>query len=598
MFGYRRIIVKLNHVFRFNQDSDPSGPGHRSRLQKKRLRTTSRPFPLGADPESISGHSGLRPIDTYQEGQHENAVTLTQREADLVSLMNPGVEPPKALETLHPWLPPQKYLGHAERSYKQLVAVLRRYGKHMFAPDDFCNRGWNTLCNTLRMTSTLDARFYGAWHLPLQDAYVLEERRPNRSVIAIDFNAMYAACMQHPFPAPGRMKRVRYNRLLKEDETLPAGLFRCKLTGDTSAFIRKHNPFRSFFSGRYLGTRLTNGIEADLNEFEVVFYRRHFSYIHIVDAILSDRIVAHPLAREARRTHARRMNYKGQSNKALADREKFRMTLMASCTNRPHKEHRLFPDRPSALAHLQTQYGIRSYPGEPEAAMDTWLAGKKGISVYRHLDGVKVKAPALQEASACFSMNQRIIARGRTVLLEQMEKLVMLFPELEICYCNIDSIHFSIPKIHLADVMMELQAEASEEMGGFKIEAVTNHGLWLEPGRYWLYSDSVEKFSNLGVSDGIHPFNERKIYTTARKIGGLHIPMRVGIDMAGSMSDAKAAVREDTSGLTRLHPVEIVEGMRYDAVLSELGKNRRETIPVKLEAFRCLKQRVSPRDPK
>lgn len=562
------------------------------RLRKKPRAAFICGTPIGADPDCIVDANSRYSIGDYPERHYDNPVTLTQREADLIALANPGAKPPSVLETMHPWLPPRKYTGNAQHNYVQLLALIRRYGKHLFAADDFCNQGWNTICNAIGMISSLDARFYSAWHLPLQDAYILEETRPDYSVIAIDFNAMYAACMQYLFPHPGRLKTVRYDRLLKGNEVLPPGLFRCQLGGTISPFIRRYSPFRHFFSGRYLGAALDGGIEIDLNEFEIAFYRRHFSQIHLVDGVVSDRTVNHPLAREAQRAHARRLNDKAQSNKPLADREKFRMTLMASCANRPRKQKCLFPNLEGALAYLRANYGVSPHAGEPIPAFCLWLSGKKGISLRRHVDGVELVAPDLQSASACFSLSQRIIARSRTLMLEKMEALASKWPGLELCYCNIDSIHFSVPDTLLATVRAYLQGQASREMGGFKIESITKHGLWLEPGRYWLYTSTVEKFSNLGISDGTHPFNERKIYVATREIDGLSIPIRTAIDMAGSSSDAKTAVSDAVVPLTRLRPVEITQETDYMAILAILKKNRRDTVPIKLDAFRQLAQRL------
>lgn len=542
--------------------------------------------------EFLTDVNGRRPITTYEYDSSRNVITLTQQEVDLIALNNPGKRPPQALENLHAWLPVQKYLSNSDINYKTLLKLIRDYKQHFFTPNDYCNERWNTICNTLRMTSNLDARFYCAWHLPIQDTFVLEEVRPNRSVVAIDFNAMYATCMQFPFPGPSSMKKVVYGRALCADEALSIGIYRCRLGGDTSSFIRKHNPFRSFFAGRYLGTSLSEDVVVDLNEFEVDFYRRHFSHIYLIDAIISDRAISHPLAKEARRAFVRRKNYKAQKNKALADREKFMMTLMASSANRPGKETRSFKDLPEVLAFLHNYFGVRFHAGETVASVDTWLRGKKGISVLRGSSGFKVEFPSLNKASACFSLSQRIIARGRIFLLDKMEKISRITAELEICYCNIDSIHFSVPNTAIDNILSTLQAEANEEMGGYKVEAITKSGLWLEPGRYWLYTDIVEKFKNRGINDGSHPFKEHKIYVTNRLIGGLHIPIRATIDLAGSMSDLQKSVEDPFTGLVRLHLIEVTDETLYEEVLMQLDFNRRNAIPKKMYAFERLKKRL------
>lgn len=579
-------------ICRFQDHPTQVDAGHPFRLRKRKKLVGAPLYCVGADHDSITDADGWKHINAYRDGQRRHAITLTQREADLIAVKNPGAAPPRALEALLPWLPREKYLGDSGKSFTLLTSLLRRYAAHLFVPDEYCDRAWATVCNSVRMTSSLDASFYSAWHLPLQEAFVLKEARGDRSVIAIDFNAMYAACMQHQFPVPSAMRRVRYDRHLSPTDELPVGLFRCRLGGELSSFIRRYNPFRTFFSGRYVGASLDDDIEVDLNEFEVAFYRRHFSCIYVVDAVLSDRVMMHPLAKEARRAFASRMSYRSQGNKALADREKFKMTLLSSCTNRPTKMRRTFNDSAEALAFLAQRFGIQPFPGEPTAAFATWLKRGKRVSLAYDAAGTTVTAPSLESASACFSLSQRIVARGRTMLLEQMEKISRLSPDVEICYCNIDSIHFSVPKSALPNILGQLQAEVSEEMGSFKIEAVTDYGLWLEPGRYWLYSSAVEKFRNRGIGDGVHPFKDRRIHVSSRRIGGLHIPIRAEIDLGGSMSDATSLVSEE-AGFARQCHAGVSNATRFGDVIKALETNRRCAIPEKLAAFESLRSRMA-----
>lgn len=580
------------HVGRFQQYPEPSPVAAPYRLRKRHLRPAPPPYLVAADAEFLTDADGRRPIQAYADGEHRPAITLTQREADIIALSNPGKLPPQALEVLHPWLPAQKYLADSDSSYRRLQGLTRRYGKHLFAAVNYCDERWNTVCNALGMADPLEARFHGAWHLPLQDAFVLTEDRSDRTVVAIDFNALYGACMQQEFPAPNSLQRIELHRDATPGESLAVGLYRCCLSGEVSAFMRRHNPFRSFFSGRYLGTSLDEEILVDLNEFEVSFYQRHFSRVYLVEAVVSDRLVAHPLAKEACRAFAQRQNYKAQGNKPLADREKYKMTLMASCTGRPRRETREFSDLTGALEHLRARYGIQPHAGEPNAAVATWLSNAKKVALFHRLDGIAIAGPTLDDGSACHSLGQRIVARGRTRLLQEMERIAGLSPAIEICYCNIDSIHFSIPLEVFDEVYAQVQQQASEEMGQYKIEAVTRHGLWLEPGRYWLYSQTVEKFKNRGIGDGVKPFRERKVYVTSRVMAGLHIPVRAVLELSGSMSDAKDTELNVESGLVMQRFVEISKTTGYGDILAKLDTNREQSVPRKLEVFQQLRDRI------
>lgn len=582
----------MGKVYRFHMPTAVVPRFAPTLLRKRRLRPAEDAALIGSDASSLTDACGTRPIETYQDDRPQGAVTLTRREADLIALANPGVQPPTALEDTHPWLPRKRFLNDSAANYGVLCSLVRRYGRHLVTAADFCDQKWNTVCNAIGVKDDLDARFYTAWHLPIQDAAVLEERRVGRSVVAIDVNAMYPACMQQQFPKPAALRLVSCNRELGPDEDLPLGLYRCVLGGPSTDFIRRHNPFRSFFSGKYLRAALTEPVEVDLNEFETTFYRRHFARVHLVDAVVSDQGIQHPLAKEVRRSFARRRNYRAQGNKELADREKYLSTLMSSCASRPGRSRLAFRGREDAMAYLLANQGICPPADEPDSAADAWLRGSKGVALTCAPAGVGVEAPDPHTGSACFLLGQRIVARGRVVLLETMERVLRIAPDVEICYANIDSIHFSLPTAHLAAALEALRAEASEQMGSFKIEAVTRHGLWLEPGRYWLYSDAVERFRNRSVGDRLSPFRDHAVQVASRRIGDLHIPIKATLRMDRTMSDARAIVPDPESGIARQELVELGGATAFADVLHLLDDNRRRWVPERMRAFDALRLRM------
>ncbi|WP_458425110.1 hypothetical protein [Methylorubrum extorquens] len=549
---------------------------------------------MAADKNSITDADGTRPIETFQNLSGRATFTLTRREADLVALANPGIRPPQSLEDVHPWLPFLPFVNDSVVGYQVLTVVERRYGKHLVTAATFCDEKWNTICNSVRRKGVLDARFYGAWHLPIQDVFALEERRPHRSVVAIDVNAMYSACMQDVLPKPSALRHVSLDRALCQGETLRSGIYRCRLMRPTTDFIKNHNPFRTFFSGRRLLASLAEPIEVDLNDFEVAYYSRHFDVIHLIDAVVAKETIVHPLAKEARRSFARRQAYQTQGNKALADREKYLATLLSSCASRPNRVRCSFAERFSALERLEEDYGIRPGPDEPEAAMDTWLQRGKGVMMNLASDRVIIDAANLRDGSACFLFGQRIVARGRIHLLQLMEYVLGAGPDIRICYVNIDSIHFSVPNKHLKAVMGVLQAKASDKMGSFKIEAVTRHGLWLEPGRYWLYSGKVEKFRNRSVGDRLRPFKDYAVHVAIRRISGLHVPVRASIQMDKSMSHARSIVAgvDEDFGIELQKQVETSRHTKFADVLDALERNRNQATNRRLEAFGDLRRRL------
>ena len=180
----------MSRVYRFQGPADFSAPT-KPKLLRKRKKGIARPLCLiAADDHTITDKNGTRPIEEYQFVPGPRSVTLTRRESDLIALSNPGAQPPAVLEELHPWLPEQRYLNDSASSFQTLKQVIHRFERHFVFASEYCDEKWNTICNALRQKNVWDARFYSAWHLPIQDVHVLDERRPERGGVAMDFYGM------------------------------------------------------------------------------------------------------------------------------------------------------------------------------------------------------------------------------------------------------------------------------------------------------------------------------------------------------------------------------------------------------------------------
>jgi len=584
----KRWRSEVANAFRFHSPTNIAPDDTARRLLKRVRKRANSPKLIAADRCSIRDDRGLWPIESYADRPEESYVTLTSIEADLIALANPGIRPPLALELLHPWLPQQFYTENAGKNYSAAAAIVKRYSRHFVSPAAYCDEKWNGVCNSVRLKTDMDSRFYTAWHLPVQECYILEENRPERRVLALDFNAMYPSCMQQTFPKPSKLRHVTYDREITTDEPLPIGLYRCSLEGPKTKFIVEYNPFRTFFAGRHLRPELGESLSVDLHEFEIAFFQRHFDRVFVVDAVVSDHGIPHPLAREARRLFARRTHYRANNNKALADREKFLSTLLASCTHRPGRLKREFELYNSAEEFLHNGFGIIAGADDPAGLSAMWLRSGKGITVTEAEDGIRCETPNVSSSRACFMFNQRIVARGRTTLLKMMEKLLTIAPDVELCYANVDSIHFSFPAGSLGSVLNKLKPGQSDRLGDYKIETITSSGLWLEPGRYWLYSNEMKRFRNRSVRHNGDAFKDHSIHVVSRLMGNLHIPIKLTIGMDRSMSDMRSIEYDPTTGLERQRLTEVESLASPTDILRVLETNRRQHIPRRLQAFRKL----------
>lgn len=578
----------MANAFRFHSPTNIAPNNSVHRLKKRRRKPSNKPTLLAADHASLKDAHGQWPLEAYTNFPKTSYVTLTRFEADLIALANPGVKPPDALERLYPWLPKKAYRENSAQNFEAASTIVKKYEQHFVTASAYCDEKWNSVCNSVRLKTDIDARFFSAWHLPVQDCYVLEENRPDRCVLAVDFNAMYPSCMQQVFPKPSKLRHVIYNRDIASDENLPMGLYRCRLDGPTSDFIKNYNPFRTFFAGRHLRPALDESLWIDLNEFEIEFYRRHFKRIFVDDAVVSEKSIPHPLAREARRLFARRSHFKANKNKPLADREKFLSTLLTSCTHRPNRLDYTFETPALAEEFLRNDFGIDTDADDPAGLSSVWLHGRKGFTVNEAHDGVRCTTPDVKSKFACFMFNQRIVARSRVTVLEMMVRLLESAPNVELCYANVDSIHFSFPEKYLSSVMNGLSSSISDKMGHYKIETIARGGLWLEPGRYWLYSDKIDKFKNRSISHNGQAFKDHTVRVTTRLIGDLYIPIRSGVCFDRSMSDSRSIQYDPMTGLERQRLLEIRSGGSSTDVIRKLSRNRKLDIPRRLQAFRNL----------
>jgi hypothetical protein len=106
----------------------------------------------------------------------------------------------------------------------------------------------------------------------------------------------------------------------------------------------------------------------------------------------------------------------------------------------------------------------------------------------------------------------------------------------------------------------------------------------------YLYSNNtINKFKNKGVSDGINPFKEYKIYIVNHNIDDLHIPVKTSISIANTLSDAKGLTQDLATNLYRQSHPKISKNIDFKQVLSQLKQNRTEVIQKKLAALHQLK---------
>ncbi|MGO6692515.1 hypothetical protein ACCS54_18850 [Rhizobium johnstonii] len=164
----------MSRSFRFHVSPELPGEIRTSLLRKQKRRTKREFFLLACDATSITDAGGTSPIESYRADPHILPVVLTKKEADMIAFANPGRRPPIVLEAVYPWLPSHAFIDNSKVGFERVEAIVRRYRRHFISAAEFCDEKWNTICNAVRRKNNLDTCFYLAWHLPIQDVFVLE----------------------------------------------------------------------------------------------------------------------------------------------------------------------------------------------------------------------------------------------------------------------------------------------------------------------------------------------------------------------------------------------------------------------------------------
>lgn len=204
---------------------------------------------------------------------------------------------------------------------------------------------------------------------------------------------------------------------------------------------------------------------------------------------------------------------------------------------------------------------------------------------------VEITHPDPSSPYACHMLNQRVVAHGRILVLQLMEYVLSLDSDIQICYSNIDSVHFSLSSARLPMVLEQLEAKATGQMGSFKVEAVSECGLWLEPGRYWLYGEKIEKFRNRSVSSAKNPFRTSSYHMISRDLGGLHIPIIMLLRMERSMSSSRT-LRTRPDGLEAQELISIDAKTIFSRYMAEVDCEGRKATARRIEAFTSLRDRL------
>lgn len=489
------------------------GLRRQARLWSKKPRVTKRtPFLLVATDGETILHAGKRQparefLSELVPELRQRLLVLTRRELDLVlPLLVDFDASAKVLEVAFPVFADVKYNGSLERQLQVLhesLRMLRKMGingptlSHQLVQESSYR-----IERSVRSKNGLDQFFALASPGPYQEVFKLMEERPDRLVVALDFNSMYASCMNGPFPEP---KSLRYRLHHSEELTsqkLEIGLYRVILANPNSDFFCNYHPLKFTMLGNSFSFRMERGqeIEVLLLENELLQYARFFDRVRLVESITAKTSVCHPLARHAVSLYQQRIRARAEGKEIKERALKLQIASLHSVTNRRRYLSKRFNSVESAIKFASEKFQMRFPETMPVEEKLKRLSRSRLMSVRVVRDGILARMQNPAAADALHAFSSRVIANARLKMFSLLQKLWTI-DKLEVCYVNTDCVHVSIERSRLEAFHKFIAADLSEEMGSLRVQCIADRGYWFEPGRYWLIKDGeVTKFANKGFN--------------------------------------------------------------------------------------------------
>jgi len=469
--------------------------------------------PIATDGRHVLHESGLEELDTFLASHVGSGkpplVVLTNREylaaLEAASLRGCRIY---AFESRFPLFSQLRHAPSLQANLATLRRLLRKVRQLGIVASSFSRdlstRHLHRVARALKFKSGLDRFFFFSLREGHQEVYKHVEERPDRAVVALDFNSMFADCLRGRFCEPRAIRHRVFDQPPAALDTLDEGIYRVVLCSARPGFIQDHHPFLFRRLGRSFHFRLDAGgsVEALLHKSELLHFARFFDAVEVKEGFCSRRAIAHPLAKAAERLYARRRHARSRGDDALEQFCKSSLQLMHSATNQRNDSRTAFASPRELGVFLASNYNLALDAQVPPADLQRFLSRTTYFGVRDHADGIQLRHLDIDAAGAVYCLSSGVLANARVKLLAAMERFVA-FDSVEVCYANIDSVHLSIAKDRLEGFLRHFKDLIGDSLGQMKVEVIADRGYWFDVGRYWLLKEGrVVQFRNKGFNHG------------------------------------------------------------------------------------------------
>lgn len=371
---------------------------------------------------------------------------------------------------------------------------------------DLAHRYWRAAAKKLQFKNGYDRHFFFAYKDGYQEVFKLKEERPDRVIVALDFNSMYVDSMKGGFCEPKSIEYKDFRGEVGNPGDLASGIYRVRLLGARESFLLDHHPFRYKRLGRswYFQLHPGDNIETLLHKDELIYFSPFFERIELLEGLVSAETIEHPLLNKGLNLYAERMYHRRRGDRVRENLCKISMQHMHSASNQKRFSRKFFGDMKEVRDFLSTSFMMNlDAIGLDEIA--EFLTHHKYFGLTRTPQGYQLSYLDVSASSTVFSLSAQVVANARLKVVQTLERFLS-HRSVELCYANIDSIHLSIHRDEVDAFLEQNQDIISDQLGALKVEAIGDQGYWFDVGRYWLKKDGeVVLFKNKGLNHKAAP---------------------------------------------------------------------------------------------
>lgn len=368
---------------------------------------------IATDGRHVLHESGLEELDAFLASHVASGkpplVVLTNREY-LAALEAASLRGCRlyAFESRFPLFPQLRHAPSLQANLATLLKLLRKVRQLGIVASSFSRdqstRHLHSIARALKFKSGLDRFFFFSLREGQQEVYKHVEERPDRAVVALDFNSMFADCLRGSFCEPRAIRHRTFDLPPAALGALDEGIYRVVLRGARPGFVQDHHPFLFRRLGRSFHFRLDVGgsVETLLHKSELLHFERFFDAVDVKEGFCSRRAIAHPLAKAAERLYARRRHARSRGDDALEQFCKSSLQLMHSATNQRHDRRTGFASPRELRDFLASNYSLSLDAQVPPADLQRFLGRSAYFGVRDDADGLELRHLDIDAAGAVY----------------------------------------------------------------------------------------------------------------------------------------------------------------------------------------------------